>query len=112
MTTYHTVTAKLLFLVALLFAGGHAMALELDDAKARGLVGEQPDGYLGVVQDTAEVRTLVTDINAKRRAEYQRIATANNVGLADVEKLAGGKAIEKTAAGNYVRGADGAWRKK
>ncbi len=70
----------LLFAVTLLFAGA-AFALDLDSAKSQGLVGEQPNGYLGVVKATSEAVELVSDVNEKRRQAYQRIARENGISL-------------------------------
>lgn len=90
-----------------------AFALELGEAKQRGLLGETPSGYLEAVKPpTAEVQALMSEINAKRRAEYQRIAKENNTPLSAVEKLAAEKAIEKTPAGQYVKTPGGSWVRK
>lgn len=91
-----------------------AFALELDDAKARGLVGEDATGYLAAVADkpSADVVVLVDDVNTKRRAEYQRIAKQNSLNVEQVEQLAAKKAIDKTPAGQYVRLPGEGWRKK
>ena len=88
-------------------------AADLQQAKSEGLVGEQLNGYLGVVsaEASSDVRTLVSDINAKRKAKYESIASQNSTSLETVELLAGKKAIEKTRAGNYVQTATG-WKKK
>lgn len=98
------------------FAAGAALAagMSLADAKQQGLVGEQYDGYLGVVSSPAsgEVQSLVTSVNGKRRAQYQRIARTNEISLADVEALAGQKAVQRTAPGNYVKLQGQGWRKK
>jgi len=88
-----------------------ACALTLAEAKARGLVGETPSGYLGVVRPGPAVNALVKDINGKRKAAYQRIARKNGQPLATVEKLAGQKAINNTPKGQYVK-IGGQWRKK
>jgi uncharacterized protein YdbL (DUF1318 family) len=90
-----------------------AWALELDQAKSRGLVGETPSGYLEPVTPSpdSEVRKLVDDINSKRRNQYIEISKKNNTTLAAVEALAGQKAIEKTASGNYIKTQSG-WKKK
>lgn len=83
----------------------------LSQAKSAGLLGEQPNGYLGVVQaqgDAAEVARLINDA---RRAEYQRLAKSNNIQLSDVETMAGKKALEKTPAGQYIQ-LNGKWLKK
>jgi len=66
-----------------------AFAIELDPAKANGLVGEQEDGYLGAVVVNTEVMILIDDINAKRKAKYQELANNNNIELKQVEILGG-----------------------
>lgn len=102
----------LLPILALLLAGA-ANAIGLDEAKARGLVGETIEGYLAPVEETAspEVQALVEEVNARRRAEYRRIAEQNGIGMEQVEALAAKKAIEKTAPGGWVR-VNGEWRQK
>jgi uncharacterized protein len=94
-----------------LAVGAHAM--DLNQAKTAGLVGETLEGYVGLVDPAAppEVVALVNDVNAKRRAEYQRIAQQNSIELAEVEALAAKKAIEKTRSGGWVR-LNGQWRQK
>lgn len=97
----------------LLVLAAAAHAVDLDSAKRGGLVGETAEGYVALVNPAAppEVRALVDDVNARRRAEYQRIAADNGITLDQVETLAARKAIEKTAAGGWVR-IDGVWRQK
>ena len=87
-------------------------ALSLEEAKARGYVGEQQDGYLGVVQSNPAAAKLVSEINNKRKAQYQEIARKNGTQLSAVEALAGRKAIGKTAAGNYIMVPGKGWQKK
>ena len=89
-------------------------AIGLQDAKAQGLVGEQPNGYLGLVKAVApaDVQALMMNINAQRKQEYQAIAQRNHTELNVVEALAGKKAIERTPAGQYVRLPSGQWTKK
>lgn len=94
---------RISLLLALIFTSFLAFAVELDQAKDQGLVGEQTDGYLGVIKPSKEVQALVDDINAKRRQKYLELAQQNNLQLAQVEVLAGKKAVEKTQAGHYVK---------
>jgi uncharacterized protein len=89
-----------------------AAALELGEAKAKGLVGEQADGYLGVVSGDGEASALAQQVNAKRRAEYGEIAQKRGTSVDDVAKLAGAKLVERTPGGQFVRGSDGRWVKK
>ncbi len=88
-------------------------AADLNQAKSAGLIGERADGYIGLVQANAgaDVRSLVADVNAKRKREYERIAAKNNLTLEQVQARAGQKAIEKTSPGNWVL-LNGGWRKK
>ena len=91
-----------------------AVASALTQPKADGLIGEQANGYLGLVtQDVpADIRKLVSDVNAKREAGYQKIALKQGVSISEVEKVGGNTAFEKTLNGNYVRDANGVWQKK
>ena len=92
--------------------GFSAWALSLDEAKAKGQVGEKASGYLGAVTGgSADVQALVSDINQKRRQAYEEIAKRNGTSLDSVETLAGEKAIQNTKPGNMVEG-PGGWMKK
>ena len=62
-----------------------AWAISLDDAKNQGLVGEDSSGYLGLVVQNAEAKAVVDDINAKRKAQYLKLAKKNNLSLSQVE---------------------------
>lgn len=85
---------------------------ELGSAKDKGVVGEQPNGYLGVVSSgSAEAAEIVKLINDARRAEYQRLAQSNGISLADVEAMAGQKAIERTNSNHFIQ-VNGKWAKK
>ncbi|CAM5191229.1 hypothetical protein RLON56S_01351 [Alishewanella longhuensis] len=83
----------------------------LPNAKTQGLVGEQPNGYLGVVQNSPEAESIAKLINDARRAEYTRLAKENNIAVADVEAMAGQKAVERTSRGHYIL-LDGKWLQK
>lgn len=102
------------FLVVLSLAASPAIAqgMSLDEAESRGLVGEQLDGYLGIVEAAPGVQALVNDINLKRRQLYRDIARKNGIPLSAVEKLAGKKAIEKSQPGEIVQNANGEWVRK
>ena len=91
-----------------------AWGADLGSAKEQGLIGEQPNGYLGLVRNdaSADIRALVDDVNAKRKAQYQRIADQQGTLVSEVEKVGGVTAIEKTRRGHYVMDASGRWRRK
>lgn len=94
---------KIIATIALLLISITSFALELQDAKNMGLIGERPDGYLGlVVTDNLKAAELITEINAKRKAKYQEIANKQNTPLSNIEKIAGEKLIKKAQkAGDY-----------
>lgn len=103
------VRAGLALLLMLLALPGWSHSL--DEAKESGTIGEQSNGYLGIVRTPAdaELRDLVSSVNARRRERYQAIADRNDISLEQVELLAGKKAIEKTQSGHWVRLPDGEW---
>jgi uncharacterized protein YdbL (DUF1318 family) len=100
-----------LILFALLLICQPALALDLQTAKAQGIVAETATGYLAAVKATPEVQQLVDSINGKRRQMYQQIAQRNKTPLNAVEQLAGKKAIEKTPPGQFIN-INGSWQKK
>jgi uncharacterized protein YdbL (DUF1318 family) len=91
-----------------------AFALSLDEAKASGLVGERATGYLGIVTPTpsAELKTMVDEINRKRRAIYQRRASKAGVSLEIMELRTGQRLQQMTPPGQYIQDGNGQWRRK
>ena len=83
----------------------------LGDAKAGGHLGEQPNGYLGVVKPGAQAEEIARLINQARRAEYQKVAKDNGIALGDVEAIAGKKALERTPKGQFIQ-LNGQWVQK
>lgn len=108
------ITNVLLALLISMLTVSVALASALTQPKADGLIGEQANGYIGLVREDvpAEIRQLVDEVNAKRKAGYQKIAEKQGTSLADVEMIGGNKTIEKTLDGNYIRDGSGVWRKK
>jgi len=78
-------------------------------ARSAGQVGEQPDGYLGIVgAGSAELRALVNNINIQRKAKYTQSAAAG----ATVEQMAfvsGCNLILQTSAGEKYKTPGGTW---
>lgn len=105
-------TAALLLFASLGVTATTSYAMGLQQAKAAGIVGEKPDGYLGVVRPSAEANALAQSINQQRRAAYQGIAQKRGTSLSAVEQLAGQQAIGKTPAGQYIMSPSGQWIRK
>jgi len=102
-----------LFLVLALIFSGQLMAANLAPAKSAGIIGEQANGYIGFVKAApADVKKMVQEVNAKRKAKYKQIAKKQKISLGEVEKIGGNKAIAKTKPGNYVKRAGSGWTKK
>lgn len=80
-------------------------------ARADGSIGEQKDGYLGIVgQATPQLQSLVNDINIKRRAVYAEKAQENNATLEQYAMTAGCQAISRTQPGEKYQAPDGSWK--
>ena len=108
-----------------LVAGGLAVAIlmgattgawagPLDDAKAAGLIGERPDGYVAAVQPSPppDIAALVKEINVKRRAAYEGIAAKQNVPVDQVGAVTAEKIKQQAPAGEYFLNPDGSWTQK
>ena len=79
-------------------------------ARAGGQVGEQPDGYLGVVGGgSAELRALVSSINIQRKAAYTQKAQASGATVEQLAFTSGCNLIAQTNPGEKYRTPDGGW---
>lgn len=80
-------------------------------ARSAGKVGEQADGYLGIVgaADPA-LQRMVDDINIKRRAVYAEKAKKNTTTLEAYALTAGCIAVAGTVPGERYRAPDGTWQ--
>ena len=99
-------------------AGGTAYAFVLQDAaaelRATGQVGEQADGYMGLVGSApAALRARVDQINIQRRARYTELASQRG---ATIEEVAAATACQifasRVGPGQYYRLPDGVWRRR
>lgn len=80
-------------------------------ARSAGEVGEQPDGYLGLVgAGTASLHALVNNINIQRKAAYTQKATANGATVEQLAFTSGCNLIAQTSAGEKYRAPDGVWK--
>ncbi|MES2339760.1 MAG: YdbL family protein [Pseudomonadota bacterium] len=78
-------------------------------ARAAGQVGEQPDGYLGIVGDaTPALRALVSNINIQRKAAYTRQA-GNGATVEQFAFVSGCNLINQTQPGEKYQTPTGAW---
>jgi uncharacterized protein YdbL (DUF1318 family) len=106
---------------AAMFAGAallaaHAQGPVIDQAKAQGIVGEQFDGYLGIVDPSkasADVKRRVQEVNAGRLAEYTRISGEKGDPVATVAAAMAEKQFSRAEAGEMFKpGPNDPWTKK
>ena len=105
---------KILAAISLVLLLQNAWAIDLNSAKAQGLVGEANSGYLAPVKKPAssEVMALVADVNAKRKAKFQSAAKKTGTTVAQVSNRFYELAVQKTAAGHFYQDKNGSWKKK
>ncbi|MEI8348459.1 MAG: YdbL family protein [Pseudomonadota bacterium] len=90
-----------------------AWALDLNELRTNGVVGELPDGHVAAVAGSAapDVTQFINDINAKRDAEYAKIAGDNKLAPADVGTMTHKKIVEKLQKGHFYQ-SGGKWTQK
>ena len=105
---------NLLATIFMFFAVQSAWAIDIHDAKDQGLVGESTSGYLAAVKSpaSAEVNSLVADVNRKRKAQFEKTAQSTSTTVAQVANRFYELAVQRTAAGHYYQDAGGKWVKK
>lgn len=86
----------------------------VDAAKARGAVGEQADGLLGLVSAPADpgVQAAVDAINAGRSNAYGSIAAKTGVTPENAAEAAAQQILGRMPSGYWYKPAGGAWTRK
>ena len=83
------------------------------EAKARGLVGERYDGYVGLVAEGSPMlRHQLQSINILRRSIYSRFAIARSVTPADVGMTAGCQLLATVGVGERYYTPDNSWHQR
>lgn len=105
---------KMIAAVGLLLLLQNAWAIDIRDAKEQGLVGEANTGYIVALQSpaSAEVRALVSDVNGKRKAQFEETAEKTGITVAKVAFRFYELAVQRTASGHYYQEINGNWKKK
>ena len=79
-------------------------------ARASGQVGEKTDGYLGYPSPPSpSLRSMVEDLNIKRRAVYSEKAQAAGATMEEYAFTSGCRLIAQTAPGERYEGPSGGW---
>lgn len=78
-------------------------------ARAAGQVGEQPDGYLGIVgAATPALQALVNNINIQRKKQYTAQAASGST-VQQMAFVTGCNLILRTEPGEKYQAPDGRW---
>lgn len=95
-------------------ADAAAAKAAVDAAKARGEVGEQGDGFIGLVVATAApaVRAAVTEINNGRAEVYRDTAAKTGVTPEAAGQATARQLVARLPGGQYYKPLDGAWTRK
>lgn len=112
MTIRRTIAASVI--AALALGAVAAQAQDRDPAyaaaRAAGLVGEKPNGYLGIVGNpTPELQAIVDDNYNSRRRVYTQRALELRRTLDEYAITAGCLAISRTQPGERYQAPDGTW---
>ena len=80
----------------------------------QGIVGEQGDGYLGLVTGdaSAAIKAAVAEINAGRAGVYSSAAAKSGTSPAAAGEAAAQVIFGKLPAGQYYKPLGGSWTKK
>ena len=79
-------------------------------ARAAGQVGEKTDGYLGYpTPPSPSLRSMVEDLNIKRRAVYSEKAQAAGATIEEYAFTSGCRLIAQTTPGERYEGPGGNW---
>jgi uncharacterized protein len=87
----------------------------VEAAIAAGTVGEQADGYLGVVSGKSvdpQTQRTIDEVNIKRRTAYTQLAAQKGVTVDQVAAVVAEKQVDKLPSGAYFQDASGAWKRK
>ena len=80
-------------------------------ARAGGEVGEQPDGYLGLVgAASGDLRALVNNINIQRKSAYTQKAQASGATVEQLAFTSGCNLIAGTNPGEKYKTPGGVWK--
>jgi uncharacterized protein YdbL (DUF1318 family) len=97
-----------------LSAAGAVAAQSLDALRANGTVAERYDGYVMVRGGSADasVKALVDEVNAKRRAIYEKRAKEEGVPVDQVARVYAGQVMQSAPAGTWFLNESGSWIRK
>ena len=100
--------------LAVAMAAGPAWAQSLDALRASGVVGERFDGFAELRDAGASqsVRSLVNQVNQKRRQIYVKDAAQQGVPVGQVGRVYAKQIMQRAPKGTWFLGESGRWTRK
>ena len=104
--------------LGLIASAGHAQTADakatVDAAKVAGVVGEQGDGFLGLVTGSAppNVQAAVAEINAGREKAYADISAKTGVPESAAGEATARQLQARIPSGQFYKPQGGGWTKK
>lgn len=89
-----------------------ARASQISALKSAGIVGEQADGLLGFVKQSAGDQAVVAAENKDRNAVYTSIASSQGVSAKVVGGQRAKQLVGKAVRGQWFRDSGGKWHQK
>ena len=103
--------AAVLLATGAVVAHAEGRSPEYAAARAAGQVGEQQDGYLGVVgSQSPAIVAMVRDLNNKRRQVYTEGAAASKSTVQEYATATACRLLAETRSGEKYQGLDGSWQ--
>lgn len=110
------ILASTLFIASALFAApAIAAPAAIDAAKAKCIVGEQTDGYLGIIDNLKADEALkreVRSVNQQRKAVYADLAARNGVTIEQAAQVTAERLLNSAPSGHCIQTPEGGWIKK
>jgi uncharacterized protein YdbL (DUF1318 family) len=106
---------KFILPIILMLSMTSVWALSLKDARKKGMVGELGDGYIALVSPesaNSDAKSLVAEINQKRKKSFQKVAKKNSSPLGVVQKTTYSQIFKKLKSGYYYKNKSGSWVRK
>jgi len=107
--------AAALFIGASSIALAYAASPAIEAAKSQCVIGEQADGYLGVVRGAKPGDDLLREMratNIQRKAIYADLAAKNGVTIEAAAKLTAEQLLNRAPPGQCIKTGSGEWVKK
>jgi uncharacterized protein YdbL (DUF1318 family) len=85
---------------------------QISELKAIGVVGERPNGLLGLVKENPAAKAVVDAENEDRKAVYTDIARSSGASVSTVAMRRALQIVEQASPGDWLQNADGSWYQK